>query len=189
MPESKKKPTQDPNGGWTFALLTLAAALLFGYVVLPRFSRHLGPESALVGTAAPDFSLPVLHGGDPDNRVLLSALRGKVVLLDFWASWCQPCSEQSRILSRLAPGYKDKDVVFVGVNTADDAAQAAAFAQTHALPYTTVLDDGNTAQAYGASSLPTIVVIDPAGKVTSAASRVMGASEVEEAIAAAVPKG
>jgi cytochrome c biogenesis protein CcmG/thiol:disulfide interchange protein DsbE len=188
MTESRKT-TEDPGGSWRFVLLTLGAAILLGYAVLPRFSRSLGPESALVGAVAPDFSLPVLHGGDAGNRVLLSALRGKVVLLDFWASWCMPCSEQSRILSGLAPEYQGKDVVFVGVNTADDATNAATYADKHALPYTVVLDDGSIAPAYGASALPTIVVIDPAGKVTTAVSKVMRASEVKAAIAAAAPNG
>lgn len=182
MNSDRSKTTQDPRQGFTFVALTLVAAILFGYVVLPRLSERLGPQSALVGAAAPDFSLPVLHGSDADRRVLLSALRGKVVLLDFWASWCRPCIAQSQILSAIVPEYQGQGVVFVGVNTADDARSARAFAEAHALPYTTVIDDGLTARAYGASSLPTIVVIDANGKVTKAVSKVMSEGELKAAL-------
>jgi thiol-disulfide isomerase/thioredoxin len=180
---SESRRAEKPRQSWTTAVLTVVISVLIGYTVLPRLSQRLGPRNALIGTAAPDFSLPVLHGGDTDSRVLLSALRGKVVLLDFWASWCRPCSTQSAILSRVAREYVGKDVVFVGVNTADEADQARGFAERHQLPYTTVFDDGGTAQSYGANVLPTIVVIDGAGKVTLAQSKIMSAGELKAAIA------
>jgi cytochrome c biogenesis protein CcmG/thiol:disulfide interchange protein DsbE len=170
---------------WTPAVLVLIASMLFGYLVLPYWSGATQSRSPLVGQAAPDFSLPVFHGGgDDESRIKLSALRGNVVVLDFWASWCRPCVVQSGILSDMVPRLSD-DVVFVGVNTADNPLRAREFAERENLPYAAVLDTGEVAEAYGASSLPTLVVIDPNGRVVSAASRVMSASEVEKAIAKA----
>ena len=169
---------------WTPALLVLLASALFGYLVLPYWSHGSASSSPLVGQIAPDFSLPVLHGGDQTSRIKLSALRGNVVVLDFWASWCRPCAAQSRILSEMAP-RQESSVMFVGVNTADNADRARAFAEREQLPYVAVLDSGEVAAAYGAESLPTLVVIDANGRVVSAASRVMSASEVEAAIAKA----
>lgn len=170
---------------WTPAVLVLAASVLFGYLVLPYFSGGAQSTSPLVGQPAPDFSLPVFHGGaGVESRVDLRALRGNVVVLDFWASWCRPCVVQAGILSEMVPNLAD-DVVFVGVNTADNPLRAREFAERQKLPYAAVLDTGEVAAAYGASSLPTLVVIDANGRVVSAASRVMSASEVEKAIAKA----
>jgi cytochrome c biogenesis protein CcmG, thiol:disulfide interchange protein DsbE len=166
---------------WTPAVLVLLASAVFGFLVLPYWSGARAPESALVGQLAPDFSLPIFHGGDRDSRIKLSALRGHVVVLDFWASWCRPCAVQAGILSELLPRHPE-DVVFVGVNTADNPARASEFAERSKLPYIAVLDSGEVAEAYGASSLPTLVVIDASGRVVSAASRVMSASELEAAI-------
>jgi len=169
---------------WTPAVLVLVASVLFGYLVLPYWSGAVQSSSPLVGQPAPDFSLPVFHGGDDTSRIKLSALRGNVVVLDFWASWCRPCAVQSGILSDMVPRLGD-NVVLVGVNTADNPLRAREFAEREKLPYAAVLDTGEVAEVYGASSLPTLVVIDPSGRVVSAASRVMSASEVEKAIARA----
>lgn len=170
---------------WLTPVLVLVASALFGYAVLPRFSGTLAPESPLVGQAAPDFSLPVIHGGEASSRVSLSALRGNVVVLDFWASWCRPCVVQAGILSEMVPRHAEEKVVFVGINTADNALRARDFAAQHELPYVAVLDSGEVAAAYGANSLPTLVVIDPNGRIVSAASRIMSESEVAKAIAQA----
>lgn len=166
-------------------MLVLVASVLFGYLVLPYFSSGVQSSSPLVGQAAPDFNLPVFHGGTGvKSRIELSALKGNVVVLDFWASWCRPCAVQATILSDMVPHLAD-DVVFVGVNTADNPTRAREFAERQNLPYAAVLDTGEVAEAYGANSLPTLVVIDASGRVVSAASRVMSASEVEKAIAKA----
>jgi cytochrome c biogenesis protein CcmG, thiol:disulfide interchange protein DsbE len=183
MPDSHR--SKNERQSWTPALLVLLASALFGYLVLPYWSGRRAASSPLVGQAAPDFSLPVFHGGaDDTSRIKLSALRGNVVVLDFWASWCRPCAVQSGILSDMIPHQPDS-VVFVGVNTADNPARAREFADREKLPYATVLDTGEVAEAYGASSLPTLVVIDASGRVVSAASRIMSAAEVQEAIAKA----
>jgi cytochrome c biogenesis protein CcmG, thiol:disulfide interchange protein DsbE len=186
-----KTRSKSEQQSWTPAVLVLLASALFGYLVLPYWSSDGEAQGALVGQAAPDFSLPVFHGGSTEqSRLELSTLRGNVVVLDFWASWCRPCAVQASILSAMVPEQPDS-VIFVGVNTADNPVRAREFAERQKLPYAAVLDTGEVAEAYGANSLPTLVVIDPSGRVVSAASRVMSASEVQKAIAkaAASPQG
>jgi thiol-disulfide isomerase/thioredoxin len=171
----------------------LVAAAIFGYLALPYLSRQVSPSGKLLGSPAPDFSLPVIHGGlnsgssggDPPSRIALHALTGNVVVLDFWASWCKPCVAQSRILSEIAPRHAADKVMFVGINTADNAERAEAFAKSHDLPYPSVFDGGEVADAYGAQSLPTLVVIDPAGRIADVNVGVLGPSELEDAIQAA----
>lgn len=182
---SDKNRPKSERESWLPAVLVLLASVLFGYLVLPYWSGSAASKSPLVGQAAPDFSLPVFHGGVGDtNRIKLSALRGNVVVLDFWASWCRPCTVQAGILGDVLEHQPDS-VVFVGVNTADNPTRARESAEQQKLPYVAVLDTGEVADAYGARSLPTLVVIDRSGRVVSASSRVMSASEVESAIAKA----
>jgi cytochrome c biogenesis protein CcmG, thiol:disulfide interchange protein DsbE len=177
--------TQSQRTSWLPALVLVGAAVL-GYAVLPTVSRRVSPTARMIGEPAPDFSLPVFHGGDAGSRIRLSALQGNIVILDFWASWCKPCQAQARILSALAPRHEGGNVMFVGVNTSDNPERAAAFAASHQLPYPSVLDEGDAvANAYGASSLPTLVVIDAAGKVSDVTLGVLSAEEIDSAIRAA----
>ena len=183
------RSSEAPRSSWSAPLAVLVASAIFGYLALPFLSRHVSPSGKLLGSQAPDFSLPVIHGGiggdDSSSRIALHALAGNVVVLDFWASWCKPCVAQSRILSELAPKHAADKVMFVGINTADNLERAEAFAKSHDLPYPSVFDGGEVADAYGAQSLPTLVVIDPAGRVADVNVGVLGPSELEEAIQAA----
>ena len=155
-PRSSSAPrsNESPRSAWSTPLAVLIAATIFGYLVLPYLSRHVSPRGKLLGSAAPDFSLPVIHGGDSSSRISLRSLAGNVVVLDFWASWCKPCAAQSRILSEIAPRHAADKVMFVGINTSDNPQRAEAFAQSHDLPYPSVFDEGEVASAYGAESLP-----------------------------------
>jgi cytochrome c biogenesis protein CcmG, thiol:disulfide interchange protein DsbE len=180
MPASSQKQTPARNS-WAPVAWVFALSALFGYLVLPYLSRHASKSGALIGQPAPDFSLPVFHGGDAGSRIELSSLKGQVVVLDFWASWCKPCVAQAGILSALAPRLQD-DVMLVGVNTADSPERARQFATTHELPYPSVLDGGEAADAYGAQNLPTLIIIDREGRISSASVGVMSESELEAAI-------
>ena len=181
----EKTHSEGRRSSWLTPVLVLLASALFGYLVLPQLSRQVSPNAQLLGQPAPEFSLPVIHGGDTSSRISLHALAGNVVVLDFWASWCKPCVAQSRILSQLAPQHAAQKVMFVGINTADSPDRAEAFARSHDLPYPSVLDAGEVADAYGAQSLPTLVIIDPTGHVSDVSVGVLGAADLEAAIAAA----
>jgi thiol-disulfide isomerase/thioredoxin len=170
-----------PKEGWWTAVLVLVVALLFGLVVLPSLDKKQG--SKLLGEAAPDFALPVIYGGDAGDRVRLADLKGKAVVLDFWASWCGPCQAQAPIMDKVARAYEGKGVIVLGVNTSDESESALQFLRSRNIGYASVLDEANrTATEYGVRQLPTMVVIDRSGRVTAVRSRVVREQELTELI-------
>ena len=134
---------------------------------IDRATRTVGadPSTAdLVGTAAPDFSLGTLAGG----TVRLSDLRGKVVLLDFWATWCAPCRESLPHLQEMGrdKSLADKGLVVLAVNAQEDPAQVAAFVRQKGFTFTVPMDPQATAAAaYHVYGLPATVVVGRDGKV------------------------
>lgn len=161
----------------------LALSVLFGFAVLPRLFPS--GRSALAGTLAPDFALEVIHNGSPGDRIHLSELRGHPVVLDFWATWCQPCQVEAPVLDRVYRRMKDKGVVVVGVNTSDAQGRALApkFAEAKSLSYPIVYDDGDgVAGKYGVQNLPTLVVIDGEGKIVAVRSGFEDEGQLEELV-------
>lgn len=174
------KPTTDRKQVWTFIGLLVLACAFFGYAVLP----HMDPgRSRLRGEQSPDFTLRVISGGEPGNRLALSDQRGQVVLLDFWASWCAPCRVQAPILEQFAAKHADDGVTVIGVNTGDAEPAAMDFIRNVGITYPVVFDEqGLVSRAFGASELPTLVVITPDGKVSAIDARIVRASELEQLV-------
>ena len=142
------------------ALIALSA--LFGLVIMPRLAPAGGD---LLDEPAPDFTLPVVANGDDGARMKLSELTDKVVILDFWATWCGPCAMQAPILDRIARKHPD-DVLVLGINVGEEPSKAKRYATQKGLSYPILADpSGTTQQAYGASTLPTIVLIDKKGRI------------------------
>jgi thiol-disulfide isomerase/thioredoxin len=142
----------------------VALSVLFGFAILPR----LFANSALVGKPAPDFALEVVASGAAGDRVHLEELKGKAVILDFWATWCEPCQRIAPVLDRISRKHQGKDLVVVGVNTSDQPGLAPLFAKKKGLSYPIVYDEGDqVAQRYGVTNLPTLVVINPQGNVVA----------------------
>lgn len=172
----KLKQTTNVKQAWVTVALVLGVSLLFGFIVLPQ----LGDKSRTsVGSDAPDFSLEVIHGGDPGNRIRLSDLQGKAVVLDFWASWCGPCKEQVPILDELAKRYQEENVVVVGVNTGDERDSAVQFLKARGVAYASVFDGtGQVAMSYGVRGLPTLMVLDRQGKIAAVRQGVVPKAEL-----------
>lgn len=128
-------------------------------------SRPSGDEILrmdLVGASAPAFVNVSPLAGAPSS---LASLRGRVVVVDFWASWCGPCRMLAPKLSALKNRFGAQGLTVVGVTT-DDAEQAALFAERHRMTYPSVVDkDGDTNKAWGIVGLPTLAVLDKKGVV------------------------
>jgi len=115
-----------------------------------------------VGRPAPDFTLPLLSGG----TLSLHNLKGKPVVLNFWASWCIPCREETPLLVRLNKTYGPRGVVFVGVNVEDEEGAARQFLRQYRVDYPAVRSvDDRMIDAYAVPGLPTTVFIGADGIV------------------------
>lgn len=121
----------------------------------------------LVGTFAPAWTdLHPVSGAFPAS---MAAVHGRVVLLDFWATWCGPCRIVAPKLSALESRYGAQGLTVLGV-AADDVQDIAAFASQTAITYPLAADShGETSSTYGVSSLPTLLVIDKRGVVREVA--------------------
>jgi cytochrome c biogenesis protein CcmG/thiol:disulfide interchange protein DsbE len=122
----------------------------------------LEAKAPVKGQPAPNFALRDLDG----NRVELSALRGKVVVVNFWATWCGPCKEEFPELEKVAREMKG-DVVVLGLDQAEDAARVAQFRDQYQATFTLLLDSSNAvADAYKLRGIPDTIFVDRNGRVS-----------------------
>jgi cytochrome c biogenesis protein CcmG/thiol:disulfide interchange protein DsbE len=139
----------------------------------------------------------VAHGSgatkDPKNFTLqrlnapgtleLASLRGKVVVLNFMASWCVPCGQEAPEIQKLWRHYRSKDVVIVGVDTADASEDARAFIRKHHLTYPVVRSVGYSLWGpYGLTGVPETRVIDKNGKFAKKFPGAVSGAELKSAI-------
>jgi cytochrome c biogenesis protein CcmG/thiol:disulfide interchange protein DsbE len=120
------------------------------------------PSPPRVGQRAPAFSLQQLNGmGD----VSLASLRGKAVVLNFFASWCGPCKREAPALEQLWRDYRSRGVVVLGIDTNDASNDAEQFISTHRVTYPTVGGGGHLTGKYGIPGLPVTYVLNRQGHV------------------------
>jgi thiol-disulfide isomerase/thioredoxin len=146
------------------ALALLVIGLGFNIAWAGRHLDALRPMEH--GEAAPEFDLPRIDG--TAGRLTLRSLRGKVVLLDFWATWCPPCIQMIPVLHDLHQEWSSRGVEFVGVDS--DGPQSTVqdvrdFLVERPAPYPIVMDDGTANTLYKIRALPQMVLIDREGAV------------------------
>jgi cytochrome c biogenesis protein CcmG/thiol:disulfide interchange protein DsbE len=158
------------NRRWS--LLMMAVAILgTGWIFQSRvpvtgITSGATLPSPREGFPAPDFTLDLLEGG----QITLSDLHSKVVLVNFWASWCPPCRAEMPAIEKVYRSYRDLGLEVLGVNTTDQDSQSAAqaFIQENGLTFPVLLDyTGAVSAAYNLRGLPSSFFIDRDGVIHS----------------------
>jgi thiol-disulfide isomerase/thioredoxin/outer membrane lipoprotein-sorting protein len=164
---------------------------LFTYVPPANFReldklehRSTLPDTTLIGKPAPELTLNTLDG----KPVALSSLRGKTVLLDFWASWCIPCRNQLPTVAKLYGEIKDQGLVLLGMDDDESPAIAQKFDQENQYDWPSLFDGMGHAgrKAFHVDAIPTLVLIDKSGMIVDI--QVGAGPTTEPAVRAALAK-
>ncbi len=166
-----------------FAVVVIAAMLFIGSNLSRKRQAEAARMGALVpgqylGHQAPDFALTTLDG----KSLKLSDLRGKAVVLNFWATWCSPCRMELPWLVDLQNKYRAQGLEIVGIAEDDTAKdKVAQFVKEMNLNYAVALDDSTVAEKYGnVEDLPTTFYINRDGKIVQFAAGLLDRSEIED---------
>ena len=145
------------RGTWLVAL-AVAVAAAFALVTVPRTPPPLGR-----GSLAPDFSLPRLADG---TSVSLESLQGRVVLLNFWATWCKPCEEEMPAMGRLYQALEPRGFALLAVTVDAGREEVSRFHTRLALPFPVLLDpEKRISRAYQTFRYPETFLIDREGVI------------------------
>lgn len=145
--------------GVVFGIALLIIVALVGLLAVGLQRAGGGPE---IGQPAPDFTLQLYDGGE----ITLSELQGKVVVLNFWASWCDPCRDEAPDLEQAWRQYKDQGVVFIGIDYVDVESEARKYLAEFNVTYPNGLDKGQKiSNAYHIRGVPETFFIDKEGKI------------------------
>ncbi len=147
--------------GETFRRLSTEAAhslLLIGIALLSSVALAKVP----VGAEAPDFTLQTLSG----TQLRLQEQRGRVVMINFWASWCAPCRQEMPHLIRIHEKYRSAGFVLLGVNIDDDPKVAASMAERIGVKFPVLLDtEKKVTRLYDMGAMPATLILDRKGRV------------------------
>lgn len=130
----------------------------------PGIKQGLKPKES--ASAAPDFNLTTVVEG---NKITLSALKGKVVIINFWATWCRPCRKEIPGFIKIYERYKTKEVEIIGISLDRmSGGDMASFIQQYNINYPVVFGDNKVTEDYGGiRAIPTTFIVDKKGTIRS----------------------
>ena len=136
--------------------------------------------------SAPALELPTLDG---DREISLASLRGKAVVLNFWASWCEPCKRETPMLQRAYERHRDEGLVVLGVNAQDFRTDARRFAERYGVTYPLVHDGpGESLQEFGLAGFPETWWVDRSGRLVAYVQGEFSEAELERNIERALER-
>jgi cytochrome c biogenesis protein CcmG/thiol:disulfide interchange protein DsbE len=151
IPESRRRSVQP--------LILVAGLIVLASLVYGLMARGPGP---LMEGPAPDFTLNLFDGG----QLSLSELRGQVVVVNFWASWCPPCRTEAPTYQDVWESHRERGVTFVGVNYQDTEPPALAFIEEFGITYPNGPEErGRISGAYGVQGVPETFIISQEGEI------------------------
>lgn len=160
-----------------FAIVIVIAGLT---IVNNLFFKEHAPKLIKAGEAARAFELPSLDG----STINLAQYDGKTLLLNFWASWCEPCRQEMPDLQAQYDKWRDQGVVVLGINVAENKVTAGAYVQQLGLKFPIVLDQNqDVRKKYGVYNYPSSVFIGPDGKVGKVIEGQMTATTIDNLLA------
>lgn len=142
---------------WRIAFVIFASVSLLFYLIVGREPRR---EKIPLGPAA-DFSYPDVKG----KTVSLSDYKGRVVLLDFWATWCDPCVQAVPDLKKLQANYAEKGFTLLGVSLDEEISEVGPFVKKHTLNYPVLVSGGHPPEGYRLPGIPTAFLVSRGGEI------------------------
>jgi thiol-disulfide isomerase/thioredoxin len=150
---------RERSDAWIWALVIVATGSVVGLAIMQN--RR---EAQNAGREVPALSLPLLENGKA-----VSIERGRVTVVDFWATWCVPCRASMPRVQQLWQEYKPRGVEIYSVDTDDESpdrnAQVREFLMQNHLTFPVVLDDGRASEAFAVANIPTMLLVDKQGRV------------------------
>jgi len=168
-PVDEVVPTSRKGALIGLGIVVLAVVALFGFALAPRYQTAAASvggtqlTSDPTGQMAPEFSGALVDG---NGNLALSSLKGKTVVVNFWASWCTTCKAEADVIAKVEKKWRDKGVVFLGVDSHDTNAGAHTYIQNYGIGFQSVQDpDENIGAQYDVTGLPETFFLDTKGRI------------------------
>jgi cytochrome c biogenesis protein CcmG/thiol:disulfide interchange protein DsbE len=172
-----KNSSEKSTVGKTIFLI-VGLVLLLGLVAVMAVNLQRVESVDLQGNTAPEFTLPLFEQFEQEN-ISLADLRGQVVVVNFWASWCVECYKEAELLEQAWQDYKDRGVMFVGVDHLDTDTEGLAYMEKYGITYPSGPDIGDKiSQDYGITGVPETFFIDQGGNIVHVQIGPIGRAEL-----------
>ena len=163
----RSRPDPGARSRWSGLPRRLRALVALPAILVTLAGCNLQQNLANQGDAGTATMAAPIAGLSPSGAQVSLPMRGQVVAVDFWGSWCGPCRAEQPALNQLHATYHGRGVTFIGVDMLDDPAAGSAFERDYSVPYGSVEDStGSIAAAYDVSAPPTLIVVDRSGRIS-----------------------